>query len=346
MPRTRSLAWSELKIGVVAVAALALATLLIVAVGGAAGFSWQRYKLKTNFPDVKGLKSGAVVRIAGVEVGKVGDVALSGAQVEVVLEIKKGNEQRITTNSRASIGSLSLLGEPVIDVSPATTGTPLKDGDTLPAGPSPGSIADVADSARVTVEQLNAILKDVREGKGTLGKVVTDEQMYKEFTALLNSANQVTTTIRSGKGTLGRFINDPAAYERINASLADLQEITKRINAGEGSLGRLLKDDALAKSLTSASANIDDITGRLRRNDNTLGKMLTEKELYDRINSLTSRIDSLVGSAEKGEGTLGALLRDKQLYENMNAAVTELRGLLAAIQKDPKKYLNVRVSIF
>jgi len=61
---------------------------------------------------------------------------------------------------------------------------------------------------------------------------------------------------------------------------------------------------------------------------------------------LTSRIDTLVGGAEKGEGTLGALLRDKQLYENMNAAVTELRGLLAAIQKDPKKYLNVRVSIF
>jgi hypothetical protein len=40
------------------------------------------------------------------------------------------------------------------------------------------------------------------------------------------------------------------------------------------------------------------------------------------------------------------LLRDKQMYENMNAAVSELRGLLAAIQKDPKKYLNVRVSIF
>jgi hypothetical protein len=30
----------------------------------------------------------------------------------------------------------------------------------------------------------------------------------------------------------------------------------------------------------------------------------------------------------------------------MNGAVTELRGLLAAIQKDPKKYLNVKVSIF
>ena len=54
MPRTRSLAWSELKIGIIAVAALVLAVMLIVAVGGAGGFSWQRYELKTKFPDVRG----------------------------------------------------------------------------------------------------------------------------------------------------------------------------------------------------------------------------------------------------------------------------------------------------
>jgi len=40
------------------------------------------------------------------------------------------------------------------------------------------------------------------------------------------------------------------------------------------------------------------------------------------------------------------LLKDKQLYENMNGAVADLRSLLANIQKDPKKYLNVKVSIF
>jgi hypothetical protein len=30
----------------------------------------------------------------------------------------------------------------------------------------------------------------------------------------------------------------------------------------------------------------------------------------------------------------------------MNQAVGELRGLIADIRKDPKKYLNVKVSIF
>ncbi len=40
------------------------------------------------------------------------------------------------------------------------------------------------------------------------------------------------------------------------------------------------------------------------------------------------------------------LMKDKQLYDNMNSAASELKLLIAEIKKDPKKYLNVRVSIF
>src|SRR3954464_6360879 len=147
MPRTRSLAWSELKVGVMAVAAIALTAVLVVAVGGASGFAWERYDLKTTFDNVQGLKSGAIVRIAGVEVGKVTSVELSGAGVEVRLSIKKENRSRVTSDSRASIGAMSLLGEPLIDVSPASTGTPLKDGDRLISVKPPVQFNDVAASA-------------------------------------------------------------------------------------------------------------------------------------------------------------------------------------------------------
>jgi phospholipid/cholesterol/gamma-HCH transport system substrate-binding protein len=48
----------------------------------------------------------------------------------------------------------------------------------------------------------------------------------------------------------------------------------------------------------------------------------------------------------EGEGTAGQLLKDKQLYENINGAVTDFRAMLTEIKRDPKRYLNVRVSIF
>jgi phospholipid/cholesterol/gamma-HCH transport system substrate-binding protein len=346
MPRTRSLAWSELKIGVMAVAALALTAILIVAVGGASGFAWERYNLKTSFDNVQGLKSGAIVRVAGVEVGKVTDVRLSGTGVEVLLSIKEEYQSRVSTDSRASIGSMSLLGEPLIDVSPSTTGTPLKDGDTIKSVPPAPLMSDVTASANASITEATALLKDIRGGKGTVGKLFTDEQLYRDLNAFIDSANAVTASINRGKGTLGKFTNDPKVYNELQASLANLNEITRRISAGEGSLGQLLKDDKLAKSMTATTANFEQISGRLTRGDNTAGKLLTEKELYDKLNSTMTRLDDLTKNLNAGEGTAGQLLHNKEMYDNMNSAANELKGLIADIRKDPKKYLNVKVSIF
>lgn len=346
MPRTRSLAWSELKIGVMAIAALALTGVLVIAVGGASGFSWERYGLKTSFANVQGLKSGAVVRVAGVEVGKVTDVALAGTGVDVRLSIKKENRARITTESYASIGSMSLLGEPLIDVSPSTTGTPLKDGDTIRSKKPASQLSDVAETANEGIVEATALLKDIRAGKGSVGKLFSEDKLYRDLNAFVDSANAVTASINKGKGTLGKLTNDPKAYDELQASLANLKEMTRKINAGEGSLGQLLKDDKLAKSLTATSNNFEQISGRLSRGDNTAGKLLTEKELYDKLNSTVSRLDELTKNLNEGKGTAGQLLHDTKLYDTMNSAATEIKSLIADIRKDPKKYLNVRVSIF
>jgi len=346
MPRTRSLAWSELKVGVMTVVALAVTALLVVSVGGASGFFWQRYTLKTTFENVQGLKSGAIVRVAGVEVGKVAGVELKGSNVEVRLSVKKENQSRITTDSRATIGSLSLLGEPLIDVSPATSGTPLKDGDYVKSAKPAAQLSDVAGTAQEGLQEATALLKDIRAGRGTVGQLFTDEALFREMNALVASANTVTASINKSRGTLGKLTNDPKMYEELNASVGELREIVARINAGEGSLGHLLKDDKFGKSLSSASANFDQVSGRLTRGDNTAGKLLTEKELYDRLNSTAHHLDELTRNLNEGQGTAGQFLHDKQLYDNMNDTANQLKGLIADIRKDPKKYLNVKVSIF
>jgi phospholipid/cholesterol/gamma-HCH transport system substrate-binding protein len=346
MARTHSLAWSQLKIGILGVAALALAAVLIVAVGGQGGFAWERYALKTRFGDIAGLKEGAVVRVAGVDVGKVTDIQFAGAEVEVTLEVNEDHQQRITENSRASIGSLSLLGEPIIVISPSSEGRRLADGDYIQSEPAAGGIASLAEPVQEGVQAATRLIQDIRAGRGTVGKLVTDESLYREFTALLGSAEGVIAGINRGQGTLGKLARDEAAYRELNAALANLNEMTQRIRAGEGSLGRLLQDDALAKSLTQTAGNVDQITAKLNRGEGTAGKLLTDKAVYDRLDSITQRIDRLVAAIQTGQGTAGQLVNDKQLYDNMNGAATELRSLIADIRKDPRKYLNVRVSIF
>lgn len=346
MARTRSLAWSQLKIGILAVGALVLATMLILAVGGQGGWPWNRYELKTRFTNVQGLKSGAVVRVAGVEVGKVTSVDFVEAEVEVRLEITNAMQERITDQSRAMIGSLSLLGEPIIDITPSSQGRRLVDGDFITSSRSAGQIADVAEGATQSLEQARLLLEDLRAGRGTVGKLFTDDALYRDIQSFVDAAESVAATISRGEGTLGLLARDPAAYRQLNAALTNLQTMTARINAGEGSLGQLLNDDALARSLSATSGSFERISGRLEKGEGTAGKLLTDQQLYDRINALSGRLDAVVSTLEKGEGTAGRLLHDAQLYENMNTTINEARALLADIRKDPRRYLNVRVSIF
>src|SRR3954453_4795405 len=127
MPRTRSLAWSELKIGGLTIVAIAIAAVLVFSLTGTKGFAWQRYSLKTTFPNVAGLAAGSPVRVAGVDVGSVTSIDFAGEQVDVTFELKKTLRERVPDKSVASLGSISLLGESAVDIPPASSGAPVPD---------------------------------------------------------------------------------------------------------------------------------------------------------------------------------------------------------------------------
>lgn len=346
MPRTRSLAWTELKLGLIAMVALGLAMLLIFMLGSAGGFFWQRYSLKVLFQDVAGLKEGAPVRIAGVDVGSVAALEFTGDRVEVVVEIADEHRQRVTTGSRATLGSVSLLGESAVDITPSSEGTPIPDWGYIPTGRQASSINEVAAEAADGITEVTNLLRDIRAGRGTIGKLFTDEALYRDMNALVASAERVASNIAQGRGTLGRLTTDDALYRELNTSVRDLNTITARIRNGEGSLGKFLNDPAFADSLTATTQNVEGVTAKLNRGDGTMGKLLNESVLYDRLNGTVQQLEQFTNTLNKGQGTVGQLLNDKQLYENINQTVLELRDFLAEVKKDPKKYLNVKVSIF
>jgi phospholipid/cholesterol/gamma-HCH transport system substrate-binding protein len=346
MPRTRSLAWAELKFGLIAVFALVMAGLLIFAVGGGGGFFWQNYPLKVQFPNVAGLMSGSPVRVAGVEVGSVTDVKLVPSGAEVSFTMLDELRPVITNRSTAKIGSISLLGEGAVDIEAAPGGTPIPDWGYVPAGKPAPTIAELTEQAGMGVADVTELIADLRKGKGTVGKLLTDEAVYQEFNNLIAAANRVAQSVEKGKGTLGKFANDPKVYDELHASVANLNSITTKLKNGEGSLGQLLNDPAMAKSVTATTTNLESVTGRLNRGEGTAGKLLTDDALYKRLDSVSTRLDTVLQNLNDGQGTAGQLLHDKQLYENMNQTVAEMHALIAQIRKDPKKYLNVKVSIF
>ena len=272
MPRTRSLAFSELKIGILAVAALVIAAIVIFMLSGQGGFFWQRYPLKTRFADVAGPQDRGPVRVAGVEVGPVTAIEFVGDRVEVVFEVSRGrpaaHHDRVGRRARvpeppragnASTSRPSTDGHAVPDVGlRAASGSPPGSSRTWPTRPARGSsrppgccgtIRDGQGNGRPPVHRRPALPGSQRFVRRRRAR----SPMYlKQGPGDDRQAGQ-----RPGRRT-GRC--EALAGQPRTRSLA-------RINAGEGSLGRLLKDDAFARSLGSATSNLDALTGRLNRGE-------------------------------------------------------------------------------
>jgi phospholipid/cholesterol/gamma-HCH transport system substrate-binding protein len=346
MPRTRSLSWAELRIGLVTIVGFVITAIAIFLLTGDRGFFWQRYQLKTMFENVAGLRPGSPVRVAGYDVGTVTQMEFVGEQVEVTFEVHESMGRQISTASRATLGSVSLLGESAVDITPSAEGEPIPEWGYVPSSPARGQLADVAEQATQGIESLTALIEDMRTGRGTVGRLMTDDALYEEIRGFAAAARELAAGVQEGQGTLGQLANDPQIAQSLEATLKNAQTLSARLEAGEGSMGKLLTDDGFYDSLEGTVTGVDAIVDRMNQGQGSLGKLLTDDTVANQLASVTQRLDQMTASLNAGEGTAGRLLKDRELYENMNTTVRELQMLIADIREDPRRYLNVRVSIF
>ncbi|MCZ6580542.1 MAG: outer membrane lipid asymmetry maintenance protein MlaD [Nitrospirae bacterium] len=87
------------------------------------------YDIHAEFSSASGLKPGAPVEIAGVQVGRVKTIGLNDSQASVTLALKSGIE--IYSDAIASIKSRGIIGEKFMELSPGGSGDLLRTGDTI-----------------------------------------------------------------------------------------------------------------------------------------------------------------------------------------------------------------------
>ena len=92
-------------------------------------------------------------------------------------------QPRVTDQSIAIIGSVSLLGEGSLDITASTAGGRWSPTATSRRARTPGQLADVSEQANLGLIEATGLLKDIRAGKGTLGKLFTDEKLYARSSA-------------------------------------------------------------------------------------------------------------------------------------------------------------------
>lgn len=99
------------------------------------------YQLIAIFPNIGGLKKGAQVEIAGVQVGRVRDIRLDNYRAKVVMTINKTIQ--IPDDAIARIKTKGLLGEKYVDILPGGSDSMLEQNQVIRDTQAPVDIEEI-----------------------------------------------------------------------------------------------------------------------------------------------------------------------------------------------------------
>lgn len=89
------------------------------------------------------------------------------------------------------------------------------------------NLSSTADDVRQLVSDAQATVADVRAGKGTVGRLMTDETLFAEVTEAATNLREVMQKINRGQGTVGKAINDDALINNAKLTLQKLDKATE-----------------------------------------------------------------------------------------------------------------------
>jgi len=178
----------ELKVGIFVFIGLAILAVFVLLIGNFQTWT-SGYRVNFIFSFVNGVKLGAPVRFAGVDVGEVEEIGFimtpPANKTKVQILCWLNNEVKIPADSTVWVNTLGLLGEKYIEIMPGQDyKNPLAENQSL-VGEDPIPMHEVAVLARRIATDIDDNLAMIKNKEGTIGKLLYDDTVYKELEALV-----------------------------------------------------------------------------------------------------------------------------------------------------------------
>ena len=138
------------------------------------------------------------------------------------------------TDSTASLVTEGLLGDRYVTIKRGLTGSPLRPDSTIPAAPAVAMTemvergTDLLDTLNGVAGEMRGIIDQVKEGKGTVGKLIKDPALYDNVNATVARLNAMAGSIQAGNGTAGKFLTSDELYTKVNATVDNVNDVSAR----------------------------------------------------------------------------------------------------------------------
>jgi len=183
----------ELKVGIFVFIGLTILVIFVLSIGGIKTWS-SGYRINLNFNFINGVKIGAPVRFAGVDVGEVKKIDLQYLSEEnrsnVRLEVWVKDVIRVPVDSTVWVNTLGLLGEKYVEIIPGKDyANPVNNNGSM-KGVDPLPIHEIFNRAESIMRSLDEGIIQIRNKEGSLGKLIYDDAVYNELQALITDVRK------------------------------------------------------------------------------------------------------------------------------------------------------------
>lgn len=191
------------KTGIFVVISILLLLGLIFFIGKQKNLFSSTFIVYADFNNIGGTKEGNFVRFAGINIGTVETInIINDTTVRLALSIEKKIQPYIKTDAMATIGSDGLMGDKLILIAPGSDSTlAVKNGGKL-LSTNPlnvdklmTNLAKISQNATVLTEGLAGIVTKINEGKGTIGRLLTNDNLAKRMESTITTANETASSI-------------------------------------------------------------------------------------------------------------------------------------------------------
>ncbi len=357
MPAAKTVSWAKLRVGIMAIVAMVILGVLIFLLTGSSGLFTRTATLLTFMNDSAGMATGATVRLNGILIGTIENVSLSGEKdpqrfVRIEMTVRRELLAQIPEDSLAGISASNLLGDKFINIEKGKATVVVKDGAeirSLVARDIPelmNQSANILGDFQKMVKRFDLLFADIEAGKGNLGKLIRDEELYNRMNSLADEAQKTIVAVRTGNGTLAKLLYDDSVYMEARATIKKINDMVDELQAGNGTAGKFLKDPAIYDEARKTLAEARKMLEEVNAGKGTVGMMLKDGQLYRQVNQTIAKVDQTLDKLNSGQGTLGQLLVNPQMYESLNGAMGEFQSLAKDIRANPKKFLRIKLGLF
>ncbi|WP_247234485.1 MlaD family protein [Telluribacter sp. SYSU D00476] len=303
------------KVGLFIFLGLVVLVVGVLAIGSIRKAFGRKVTAVAIFEDVEGLQAGNNVWFSGVKIGTVQKIRFYGkSQVEVTMNIEEKSQEFIRQDAKAKISTDGLIGNKIVVL---YGGTP--------------SVPPIEDGARLAVEQ----------AEGTEQMMKTLQENNRNILAITSDFKAISARIREGEGSVGKLLNDESLYRDLEATMARLQRTADNAQTMSASLARftskLNQRGNFANDLVTDTTMMPDLRVAMDQARATITQLnetaSTADAMVNNLKQTTERIQTDTDSP------VGVLLNDRQAaadlrstLDNLNSGTERLDGTLEALQ--------------